>query len=307
MTAGSGNAGTPDARTLVLSVWASGAFAVLALGWGLWSGSRLIVFDGLYSAASVGLSLLAVLALRTARRGPDERYPWGREVWEPLTVVLKATALAALSLYALAGAVAEIIEGPGPVTTDAAFAYGVVATLAGLAVTVLLRRRARQGSDLVRAEAAEWAADTLLSVGVLVGFGIAVVLDATGHAELSRYVDPVMVVLVSASFLPVPARLAASGFREVLSMAPPPELLERIRAAVAEVAEAHGIAEHVVRAGKVGDRLDVEVDLVVGDGSSVRTIRDGDAVRAQLQARIAALGLAPSLAVVVTADPANAR
>ena len=70
---------------------------MVAVGWGLLTGSRLIIFDGLYSFASVGLSLMAILALRTARRGPDERYPWGREVWEPLTVVVKAAALGGLS------------------------------------------------------------------------------------------------------------------------------------------------------------------------------------------------------------------
>lgn len=35
----------------------------------------MIVFDGLFSFASVGLSLLAVAALRASRRGPDETYP----------------------------------------------------------------------------------------------------------------------------------------------------------------------------------------------------------------------------------------
>lgn len=295
-----------DARTLMISVWASGAFALLALGWGLLSGSRLIVLDGLYSVASIGLSLLAVLALRTARRGPDERYPWGREVWEPLTVVLKATALAGLSVYALVGAVGEIIAGPQPVATDAALAYGVVATLGGVAVTVVLRRRARGGSDLLRAEAAEWAGDTWLSAGVMVGFGIAVALEATGNAALARYVDPVMVVLVSAAFLPVPARLAVAGFREVLTMAPPPGLLEQVRAVVDEVAREHRIPESFVRAGKVGGRLDVEIDFVVDDGSAVRTVRDGDAVRTQLAERLAGIGPPPSLSVCFTADRAHA-
>ena len=50
---------------------------------GLLAGSQMIVFDGLYSFASVGLSVLAVMALRFARRGADERFPWGREAAEP--------------------------------------------------------------------------------------------------------------------------------------------------------------------------------------------------------------------------------
>jgi cation diffusion facilitator family transporter len=292
----------PDGRALLISVWASVAFAVLALVWGLATGSQLIVFDGLYSFAGVGLSLLAVLALRTARKGPDERYPWGREVWEPLTVVVKAAAIAGLCLYALVGGVGEILAGGRDVEVGWALAYGVVATLGGVAVSLVLRRRSRGGSDLVRAEAAEWTGDTLLSLGVLAGFVLAFVLDAVGRGDLARYVDPAMVVVVSAAFLPVPARLVVRGFREVLTMSPPPELLGRICDVVGEVEAAHGFAESFVRASKVGGRLDVEIDFVLDDASTARTVHEFDGVRAELEARFAEEELPVSMSVGFTAD-----
>ena len=68
-----------ERRLLLFSVWASAGFAVFSSIWGILSGSSMIVFDGLYSFASIGLSGLAVLALRFVRRGPDDRFPWGRE------------------------------------------------------------------------------------------------------------------------------------------------------------------------------------------------------------------------------------
>jgi len=285
-----------DGRALRVSVWASAAFGVLALVWGVLSGSRLIVFDGLYSFAAVGLTLLAVLALRTARRGPDERYPWGREAWEPLAVVLKAAALAGLCLYALVGAVVEIVDGPSPISVGSALVYGVVSTVAGVTVTVVLRRMSRGGSDLVRAEAAEWAGDTLLSIGVLVGFAVAWVLTLTGHEDWAAYVDPVMVVLASGAFLPVPARLVVRGVRELLSMAPAEDVLAGLRTEVGAVAAERGYAESVVRASKVGGRVDVEVDFVVPAGATVAEL---DEVRAALVDR---LGPTASLSVGFTAD-----
>ena len=101
-----------DSRTLALSVVASSVFAVGSLVWGLLAGSQTIVFDGRYSFVSVALSLLAVVALRAARHGPDERYPWGREVFEPLTITVKAAALAGLCGYAVIGGIEEIVAGP---------------------------------------------------------------------------------------------------------------------------------------------------------------------------------------------------
>ncbi|GAA4696343.1 cation transporter [Pseudonocardia yuanmonensis] len=291
-----------DDRVLAISLWASAGFAVLALVWGALAGSRLIVFDGLYSFASVGLTLLAVVALRTARRGPDERYPWGREAWEPLAVVLKAAAMAGLCVYALVGAVLELIAGPSGIAVRAALVYGVVSTLGGVVITVLLRRLSARGADLARAEAAEWAGDTLLSVGVLVGFGVAWALEATGRGEAARYVDPVMVVLASAAFLPVPVRLILRGGREILAMAPSTEVLERIRVEVRAVEAAHGFAESFVRAGKVGGRLDLEIDFVVDAASTARTVEDLDGVRAELDRRLRDLDPPPSMSVGFTAD-----
>ncbi len=86
------NPASSDGRALLISVWVSAAFAVVSLLWGLWSGSLTIVLNGIYSIASVALSLFAVWTLRTSRRGADERYPWGREVWEPIAIVVKSFA-----------------------------------------------------------------------------------------------------------------------------------------------------------------------------------------------------------------------
>jgi cation diffusion facilitator family transporter len=289
-----------DDRALLLSTWTSAGFAVVAVGWGLLTGSRLIIFDGLYSFASVGLSLMAVAALRTARRGPDERYPWGREVWEPLTVVVKAAALAGLSVYALVGGVGDVLAGGRDVEVGLAVVYGVVATVAGVVVTVVLRRRARAGSsDLVRAEAAEWTGDTLLSAGVLAGFVVAAVLLQAGRADLARYVDPVMVVVVSAAFLPIPARLMITGFREVLTMAAPADVQGPIVALVGTLAAEYGLTDSVVRTSKVGGRLDLDVVFLVGDATTVQRC---DAVRAELERRLAAAGHHVSMSVGFTAD-----
>src|SRR4051812_49924532 len=88
-----------ERRLLLVSVWASAGFAVGSSVWGLLSGSAMIVFDGLYSFVSIGLSLLAVLALQVSRRGPSTDYPWGPEMWEPLAVWAKGPLLARLLAF----------------------------------------------------------------------------------------------------------------------------------------------------------------------------------------------------------------
>jgi cation diffusion facilitator family transporter len=289
-----------ERRLLLVSVWASAGFAVGSSVWGLLSGSSMIVFDGLYSFVSIGLSLLAVLALRISRQGPSPDYPWGPEMWEPLVVVVKAVALAALCVYAVVGGLQDLFRGGRVVATGWAVAYAVLATAAGVVVTLVLRRGGR--SDLVRAEAAEWLGDTLLSVGVLIGFVVAVLLVAAGRPDLAAYVDPAMVVVVSVVFLRVPATLVAGGLREIVSKAAPAGTMTELQACVDAVGERFGLGESFLRAAKVGSRVDVEVDFVVAPDSPVRTIADCDRVRQDLHDRLAALGHERSLVVTFTTD-----
>jgi cation diffusion facilitator family transporter len=287
----------------MFSVLASSVFAVGSLVWGFFAGSQMIVFDGLYSFVSVALSLLAVWALRAARSGPNERYPWGREIFEPLTITVKAVALAGLCLYALVGGIGELFVGGREIDAGWAVVYGIVATLVGIGVSLVLRRMSRGATDLVRAEAAEWMGDAILSIGTLVGFGVAFALQLTGNDALARYVDPAMVVLTSAIYLKIPARLAAEGLREVLTMSAAPAVREQANAIVEDVARRWGLVDPVVRLSKVGSRLDIDVVFLVEAASTARSVEQFDEVRAEMEERLLATGLEPWLSVEFTADP----
>jgi cation diffusion facilitator family transporter len=290
-----------DQRLLLLSVWVSAGFAVVSSVWGILSGSSMIVFDGLYSFASVGLSVLAVMALRFARRGADDRFPWGREAAEPVVVIVKAGILAALCAYAAVQGIADIVAGGRDVEVGWAIAYAALATVVGLIVGVVLRRG--RGSDLVKAEAAEWLGDALLSLLVLVGFVVALVLVRSGRPDLAAYVDPAMVVLGSVAFLKVPVGLVINGMRELLSMSPPATVLDSLQSVVEDVRERYALDDAVLRASKVGGRVDVEVAFVVGELSPVRTVADCDDVRTELYDRLAALGYQRSMTVWFTREP----
>lgn len=290
-----------DQRMLMFSIWASAGFAVLSSIWGILSGSSMIVFDGVYSFVSIGLSVLAVLALRFSGRGRTSA-SLGRGAAEPLVVVIKAATLGALCAYAAVGGILDIVNGGRQVAVGSAVVYAAVATLGGLTVGLVLRRATRDGSDLVRAEAAEWLGDALLSVGVLVGFLVAYALVAADRADLAAYVDPAMVTLVSLAFLWVPIKLIVSGLREILSMAPEAQVMDQLRACVASVEERYGFSESFLRASKVGNRMDIEIDYVVSTESAVRTIADADTVRQDLHDQLAALGYERSVVVTFTAD-----
>ena len=221
-------------------------------------------------------------------------------MWEPVTVVVKAIALAALCVYAVVGGISDLFAGGREVATGWALLYAVIATAGGAVVTLFMRRGGR--SDLVRAEAAEWVGDTLLSVGVLVGFVIAAVLVGGGTARHRRLRRPGDGRPRLAAVPAGPAKLIGGGMREILAMSPPAETRAELEGAVEAVRERFGLAESFLRASKVGGRVDVEVDSVVGEESAVATVADCDEVREALHERLAALGHERSVVVAFTTD-----
>ncbi|SDP01312.1 cation diffusion facilitator family transporter [Actinopolyspora xinjiangensis] len=277
---GAGGARSSTAtRSLLVSVVGAAAFAVLALLWGLAINSPMIVFDGLYSFVSVLLSLVSVAAVRTIERGADERYPFGRHAWEPLTVILKAVSLATLCGYALIGAIGDILAGGKQPETAPAVLYALLATVGAWLMTRYLRS-SRDG--LVRAEAAQWWMDTLLSLGVLLGFLLALGLEAAGQPDLAGYVDPGMVILFSVLFLRMPVRLFTRSLREVLSISVDPALSGDIETAVNGIAAQYRFEEVFTRVAKIGDQLDVEIDFVVGPDSTAREVTEFDRIRQRI-------------------------
>lgn len=291
------------ARLIVLSIWAALGWAVIALAWGLAVRSQIIVFDGLYSFISVLLSLLSLLAFRAIRKGPSERFPFGKEVLEPLTIVVKAAAIAGLCVYALSGAVMDILAGGRDVDAGWALVYAVAATAGCGSIALYLRHKQRAAqSDLVRAETVQWLMDTVLSAGIMVGFVIAVTLERTGYEEVAAYIDPAMVALVCVAFLTMPIRLLTQGFREVLMMTAPSRIHERVHACAHAVERRYGFDESIVRVAKVGTLLDIEIDLVVGESTSARTVEALDEVRTELAECLGTLDYQQWLNISFTTD-----
>jgi predicted Co/Zn/Cd cation transporter (cation efflux family) len=90
--------------------------------------------------------------------------------------------------------------------------------------------------------------------------------------------------------------------RELLTMSPPEPVLASLQTVVDSVREQYAFDDAVLRASKIGSRVDVEMAFVVGEASPVRTVTDCDEVRSDLHDRLTALGYAQSVSVSFTAD-----
>ena len=293
-----------ERRALLVSLIASMVMAAGALVLGVVSGIRIILFDGTYMAIGLILSWASLQAARAAASGPTRRYPFGRDALAPLVVVIQGLALAGTLILAFGDALVVIRDGGSEVNVVVISIYSLATALIGFGVAWWLQRAAR-GSDLVVAEAAQWRAGAVLSVIMFVGALVVLVLERTSARDLARYADPALVIIACLVLAVIPIRLVRTGVNELLEGALSPELARRIAAAVDEVRARFALPEPVLRAGKVGHKVYVEVDFVVPPGSW--SIAQEDDVRRAIIASLAPTELDVWAYVAVTSDPALAE
>ena len=290
-----------EARALRLSAGAGLGLAIVGVAWGLAAASQVILFDGLYAVLGFALSWLGIRAAAKVEAGPTPHYPFGREALAPLVVGVQALVLLGTFGYACVDAVLVILEGGGETSLGAALAYAVVTLVVVLVVRATLARRSA-GSDLVAAEVAQWNAAALLGVAMLVGFGLAVVLDRTAWSWLAPYVDPALVLVAAALILPTPVRMLRQAYRELLEGVPDDEVTHPVHEAVARLRADEGLPDPHIRIGKLGRKLYVEIDVLVPDDGRW-SVSDADRMRRRLMDELSRPGQVLWLNVELHTDP----
>lgn len=283
---------------LRLSSVVAAVFAAVALVWGWWAESQVILLDGAYALIGLGLGLLSLRAAHLVERGPTPKYPFGREALGPLVVGMQGLVLLGTFGFAAVDAVGTILDGGSETALGSALVYAIISFAGSVAIWWWLRARAAE-SELVQAEAAQWSAGWILSAGMFVGFGLALILKPTSLAWLAAYADPVLVLLAAITIAPTPIGMIRTMYSELLEGAPPSDLAEEIAAAVTAVSAEHDLPEPTLRTAKLGRKVYLELDYLVAE----REIGEADVVRRELTSRLADPGRQLWINVELHSDP----
>lgn len=292
-------------RKLLFSMGGAIAFAMVGIGAGLWTRSQFLLFDGYYSLISVILSFASYSAARFMAANDWKRFPYGKQMVEPLVVAIKHAAILVVVIVASGAAVLSILSGGREVAMGGALVYAAASTVT---CYVFYRRigfcsRSQVGAGLTKAEASQWLMDTYISGAVLLAFGAALVLQRAGiMSELIPYLDPFMVLLVSGAFLKMPIRELRSATRELLDMAPEGDVVARLQRIVMQTEREFRLDESFLRVSQGSGTLWIEIDFVVSKHSRIRSIADQDAVRERVLRQVETLGFEPWLTIAFTGD-----
>ncbi len=201
-----------EKQMILRSVFGALGFAVTGIVLGGILDSQMIIFDGLYSFISLGLSLLSLWALGKVKKKEKIKLSiLGKQKKmnvSTLVVFIKYAVILIIVVGSLLTAVAAFFEGGRDTSMNYALIYAVISTIACYGVYVLLRNPSKnKNTPLLRAEAHQWLMDTWASFGVLVGFALGFIMSLIPATTfLVPYMDPFMVVVVSVFFIRTPIK-----------------------------------------------------------------------------------------------------
>jgi cation diffusion facilitator family transporter len=240
--------------------------AVKAAAWWI-TGSAALYSDALETVVNVAASIVAFAALRLSAKPADANHPFGHEKVEFLSAVVEGALIIAAAISILEHAWQTWLD-PQPLAAPwLGLGLNAVGGVINFAWAEVLMRAGRTlRSPALVADARHLRSDVITSVGVIAGLTLAVL---TGILRL----DPLLAAATAVHILWSGFRLVRESIGGLMDEAPPAEIIDRVRALVAE--NAGGALEaHDLRMRYAGRLTFLEFHLVVPGRMSVADAHD---------------------------------
>ncbi len=307
---------TTERGVLATSVAVTLVVAFLGIGFGLFSGSFSIVFDGIYSMIDASMSLLSLVVVNlilshavtgSLSRKLRERFSMGFWHLEPMVLGLNGTLLISAALYALVTAVGSLLKGGRSLEFGWAIVYAAVTVIACVGIaTVEIRANRKIRSEFLRLDVKGWIMSASITAALLVAFSIGYFVQGTRWQWISPYIDPAVLAMVCLLIIPLPVSTIRQALADIFLVTPLDLKLHVDTVAKAFVVK-HGLASYRAYVARVGRSKDIELYFIVPADAPARTIAEWDALRDEVGDLVGEAGPNRWLTVVFTGDPAWAE
>lgn len=289
-----------EQRALRLSIAVTIVTGLVGVAGGLLTGSRAIMFDGMYSFIDVILTIGSLAVLQLLHRGSSRRFQYGYWHLEVLVQAFGGAILAIACIYAVINATQGLLSGGNEVAYDLGLIWAALLCIIGLVMGIYMQRRAvRLQSRLLLLDSHSWLIGSLLSLALLIGYGVAL---AFGDRPWVPLVDSSVLLVIALAMLPIPLATFRRAARDVLEVAPQ-ELDRKVRAVMDELVSERGFLAYSSHVSQVGRARFVEIHILVPPDFRVDTIAAVDRMRHQIADRLGASWPQFWLTVDLTADP----
>jgi cation diffusion facilitator family transporter len=272
-----------NGRILKISVICTAFFTTVALIIGFITSSQVILFDGVFNLVGIALTYLSIAAMRFMKKKDEWNYPFGKATFEPFIAIVQYGIILYLCLDNIVTAVNTILSGGQMVDVGIGMLYGVFSAVYNAFVFFYLKWLTKNHKSAIsEVEIDQWKFSFLLGCGILIGFTLSLGLSLTEFYAYGAYVDPVLTVVITLLFGKTAIVSLKSCVRDLMQAAPERETWDVVKAKITGLKEKYQYEDRVLRIGKVGNKLVIEVDFIVDAQSNLNSIINQDAFRKQL-------------------------
>lgn len=245
-----------------LSVASNATLTLLKLAVGLWIGSVSVVAEAIHSGVDLIAAVIALVAVRSAAKPPDEQHPYGHGKVENVSGTVEAALIFIAAGMIVVEALNKIVYDGGPSHVD--LGLGVMALSVGANIVVsrqLLKVAKRTDSVALEADAYHLTTDVVTSLGVFLGL---VAVRLTGWVVL----DPLIAIGVALVIAKAAWNITKRSFVDLLDRSLPGHEREVIEG----VLDRHAglvAGYHRLRSRKAGALRHVDLHLVVNADAHV--------------------------------------
>jgi predicted Co/Zn/Cd cation transporter (cation efflux family) len=159
----------------------------------------------------------------------------------------------------------------------------------------------RLKSNFIALDTQSWLMTALITLALLIAFSIAWALQGTSYQEWTTYVDPAILMVLSAGLIFVPMKTVVSAFKEILLVTP--ERMDlRVRKILDEMKVKHGFKKYASYVAKIGRARFIEIHIVLPANFPIASIATLDAIREEIAEEIGGAGPQRWITVSFTGD-----
>ncbi|MBT9316380.1 cation diffusion facilitator family transporter [Leptothoe spongobia] len=255
-----------EQRALKLTIFGNAGMVLLGLVFAVISSSEAILFDGVFSAIHLAISLLSLRVARLLYLPEDKEFPFGYAMFEPLLNLGKGLVIAIVAIFALFSSAESMLNGGRPIEAGVAIWYAIAASTGCLILAWQQYRYAQAShSPILDVDAKNWLIDGLISGAVAVAFGLILFLQHSSLESLVPYADPALVILLVLFVLPIPIQTVRDNWAQIMGQAPADSLRQQVNDIVGNVLQPLPHEDYHLRPLMTGRLIYVQVYVKVSE------------------------------------------
>jgi predicted Co/Zn/Cd cation transporter (cation efflux family) len=249
-----------EEKALKISMVGAFLLAVWGISMAVMSKSEAVLLDGMYNLISAIMTFFSIEITRLIFGKGTREYPLGYFAFESLFVFVKGASILILVLMALYSNIMVLVSGGREPALGLMTLYVALAVIGCVVLYGVTRKSSQKtGSELLQAEAKAWFINGVVTGAIGVAFVITMLLQGTSIGWIDRYVDQVLVILMTILFIKDPLILMRGGLKELLLAAPQEEFSKPFVKKIMPLKEELGARHLSLEILKTGRRMWVTV------------------------------------------------